>query len=448
MRRAILSAVLLGMACTLGLPAAAQSDRIGVAAAVSGQVYKSRIPGLLGTRVRSGTPIFEGERITTGRRSRAQVLLTDQTVFTMGPSSSMVMDEYNYRPEQEEQGSVVANFVTGVFRFLTGRVAARNPASMRMRANTVATIGIRGTSGVVEVVTPLDLPEITPPDGGIPDLLPFQSVEQIPVNEVSAALLGGGTNRFGDPLGAVDVFAGVNGATAPPGTPLASLTNSNVGVTFSRDGTFQYVPAIDIIGRALSQLQLPPPADAAGDTGGGEAVADTGSEDNVLIEALGQVAATSAEETTSEFGGEIAVSDLFLTALDFQPGVLINASGIGDLFQSNGVVAVNGLSTSFQFNTGTLLGSISANFNPIGSASLSGSANFQISSAGEPILGGGLPLLGIAPGATASIPVFAALNLTSSNGETRPHALVAAEFTDTISGISGVGVTIKDIVVP
>jgi hypothetical protein len=133
-----------------GAPAAA--TRIGVAAAVAGQVRLDAVPGVreVGVEVASGTPIFLGDAVTTGPGGRLQIMLRDETVFTIGPDAAMKIDKFVYDPASGA-GTVNASIAKGAFRFVSGQVAKRNPSDMEVRVPT-GTIGIRGTSvaGVVD----------------------------------------------------------------------------------------------------------------------------------------------------------------------------------------------------------------------------------------------------------------------------------------------------------
>ncbi|MFM7347136.1 MAG: FecR domain-containing protein [Tagaea sp.] len=133
-----------------GAPAAAA--RIGVAAAVVGQVRLDAIPGVrdVGVDVASGTPIFLGDAVSTGPGGRLQIMLLDETVFTIGPDAAMKIDKFVYDPGTGA-GTVNASIAKGAFRFVSGQVAKRNPSDMEVRVPT-GTIGIRGTSvaGVVD----------------------------------------------------------------------------------------------------------------------------------------------------------------------------------------------------------------------------------------------------------------------------------------------------------
>jgi len=76
-------------------------------------------------------------------------MLLDQTVFTVGPDSNIVLDEFIYDPFTDT-GKVTAQVTKGVFRFVTGKVAGKKPADMKIKI-PAGTIGIRGTFGAGSV---------------------------------------------------------------------------------------------------------------------------------------------------------------------------------------------------------------------------------------------------------------------------------------------------------
>lgn len=129
-----------GRAGSLG--AADLTNAVGVAAAVHGNV-QAQLPGEPAREVRSGTPIFLGDQVSTDAKGYLQLMLRDQTTFTIGANSALAIDEFVYNP-QTDAGKVGARVVKGVFRFVTGKVARKNPSDMTVKL-PVGTIGIRGT---------------------------------------------------------------------------------------------------------------------------------------------------------------------------------------------------------------------------------------------------------------------------------------------------------------
>ncbi|MDD5628605.1 MAG: FecR domain-containing protein [Elusimicrobia bacterium] len=138
------------LSCLLSFVTAASAQtpagaltRIGAAAAVKGAVL-ARAPGAaVGRVLSSGKPVFLNDHVTTDAAGRLQVMLLDETVFTIGPNSDLVLDEFVYDPATGS-GQVAARVTQGVFRFVTGKVARKDPSKMKINL-PVGTIGIRGT---------------------------------------------------------------------------------------------------------------------------------------------------------------------------------------------------------------------------------------------------------------------------------------------------------------
>ncbi|MFA6004368.1 MAG: FecR family protein [Elusimicrobiota bacterium] len=138
-----LAILLLAAAAASAQVPSAGLTRIGAAAAVRGAVKAQAQGAAVGRVLESGKPVYLNDHVTTDASGRLQILLVDQTAFTIGPNSDMVLDEFVYDPATDA-GKVTANVTKGVFRFVTGKVARQDPANMKVKL-PVGTIGIRGT---------------------------------------------------------------------------------------------------------------------------------------------------------------------------------------------------------------------------------------------------------------------------------------------------------------
>jgi hypothetical protein len=144
-----LTAVLLAAAAASAAPTVPALTTIGTAAAVRGRVAAAA-PAAAGAEpvgriVTSGMPMYLNDHVRTGKEGRLQVLLADETVFTLGPDSDMVLDEFVYDPATNA-GKMTANIARGTFRFVTGKLAHKDPQGMKVKL-AVGTIGIRGSVG-------------------------------------------------------------------------------------------------------------------------------------------------------------------------------------------------------------------------------------------------------------------------------------------------------------
>lgn len=140
--------VLSGLAAS---PATAQeTPQAGVAAAVVSPAEVSGKPRTERLPVRSGMEMFLQDQITTGPGARLQILLLDQTTFTVGPQSEVTIDRFVYDPETGT-GEVAAEVTKGIMRYVSGSVGKNNPENVTLET-PAATLGIRGTALFVAAV--------------------------------------------------------------------------------------------------------------------------------------------------------------------------------------------------------------------------------------------------------------------------------------------------------
>ena len=154
------------------------AEFIGVAAALRGDVIRVSAAsggGDVGP-VSSGSKIFLGDEIEVATGGRMQIMLVDETVFTLGSGAKLTIDEFVYDPAAQS-GSMTTQITKGAFRFVSGKLAKSGPQAMKVKLPS-ASISIRGTqvAGIVD------------DDGG----------SQI-------VLVGPGPNSFGATLGAITV---------------------------------------------------------------------------------------------------------------------------------------------------------------------------------------------------------------------------------------------------
>ena len=123
--------------------------RAGVAAAVRGPVQQISYstPQGVGRNVGSGDRIHLGDRIVTGPGGGVQIMLLDGTTFTIGPNSSMVIDEFVYNPATGT-GKLTASLARGTLRVISGKLSRQTQEAIRIKL-PMATVGIRGTMVVI-----------------------------------------------------------------------------------------------------------------------------------------------------------------------------------------------------------------------------------------------------------------------------------------------------------
>jgi len=227
-----------------------EAEMAGVSAAVTGDITLSKVTGEVGILVESGMPVYLGDRIITSANAGMQVLLLDETVFTIGPNSDVAIDEFVYDPATGD-GRIVADMAKGVMRFVTGKIPLNNPSSMDVNL-PVGSIGIRGTIGLIRSMTADQANQIVPgsfdtTDANTANQLVFMAVNQGPGlsrNDTTSRpgafaafdQSGGSQNVTGENFG---VFVSDSNVTTPTRFPTSAATfdfSTNVIRTASRDG--------------------------------------------------------------------------------------------------------------------------------------------------------------------------------------------------------------------
>lgn len=122
---------------------------IGVASYVVGEVKVQRAGGKEWT-IKPGIALRAGDRIITGNNSKFQVILLDETSFTVGTNSDMVLDDFVYDPKVTI-GKISVKVGIGMMRFVTGKIAKRDPDRMQVTTPVIA-VGIRGTDFQINIL--------------------------------------------------------------------------------------------------------------------------------------------------------------------------------------------------------------------------------------------------------------------------------------------------------
>jgi hypothetical protein len=179
-----------------------------------------------------------GNDVVTGAASMTQLLLLDQTSFSVGAKARVRIDRFVYDPSQRAS-SVAATVAKGAFRFMSSPSLHARPGQSSIRT-PVASIGIRGT--IVEGVVGADAIGIARREAAI--------TEDFTPDEETATLIvlrGPGRNAQGQIVqGAIDVTA--NGVTIP-------LEEGGLAV-FIPGPNLPPIGPFRISDRGLGQLQL------------------------------------------------------------------------------------------------------------------------------------------------------------------------------------------------
>jgi hypothetical protein len=194
------STLLFSTLATIALAGTAFADtnQVGVNAAIRNSVQeKATSEGALHPAVLRAS-VHLGDSVVSGDRSALQVLLLDQSVFTVGANASVTIDKFVYDPNRGTS-DIAASVAKGAFRFMSGHSLS---GFGHNAINTpVATIGVRGTAfeGVVGTGAVNVLAQQ-------PNLPPFTG-DPSGINVIVLNGPGHGAQGFDKP-GAIDVTAG------------------------------------------------------------------------------------------------------------------------------------------------------------------------------------------------------------------------------------------------
>jgi hypothetical protein len=141
-----LSIIIAGISLLLltAIPAHAQDDRVGTVVSLEGQVEL-----LVGewTQPKLGDAIHRSNELRTGANGKVSVVLTDESVFNLGPNSHVNVEDYVLEPEAPASNAVL-NLLKGKVRALVSEHFKNQGASFNVKTAT-ATAGVRGTEFVV-----------------------------------------------------------------------------------------------------------------------------------------------------------------------------------------------------------------------------------------------------------------------------------------------------------
>jgi hypothetical protein len=142
----LLTPLLLAGLAAFPLVAAAQ-ERVGVASAVVPDATAG-MPGQTMRTLIAGADVIFNETIATGPNGQVQILFVDRSSLTIGPDTSMVIDEFAY-DRNAGTGTLKATVSQGLLRYVGGAIS-KNDDAVKLRT-PVATIGIRGGMAAVDV---------------------------------------------------------------------------------------------------------------------------------------------------------------------------------------------------------------------------------------------------------------------------------------------------------
>jgi hypothetical protein len=138
--------ILLASVSILGASSAFAAGRIGVLGAAN-QHITGLGEGAEKRDLKLGDDIYFKDTISADKTGNAQLLFVDKSALTVGPNSSVTIDEFVYNPATSS-GNMVVNSTKGTFRFIGGALSKKDAVQIK---TPVGTIGIRGGIAIVKI---------------------------------------------------------------------------------------------------------------------------------------------------------------------------------------------------------------------------------------------------------------------------------------------------------
>ncbi|MGC2855267.1 tandem-95 repeat protein [Novispirillum sp. DQ9] len=124
------------------------AEAIGTVTKVTGTVTAQRADGTV-VELQPGDPVFQGDVLMTGAGAAVGISFIDDSSFSIGANGRMVLDEMVFDPASGD-GAASVTLLSGALSFVSGQIAKAGADAMQVKT-PVATIGIRGTSGVIRL---------------------------------------------------------------------------------------------------------------------------------------------------------------------------------------------------------------------------------------------------------------------------------------------------------
>jgi hypothetical protein len=125
---------------------------VGTVSQLSGPLLARRADG--STKVLAlRSEVQEGDTLVTEKNTYALLKLIDNSEITLKPDSTFTIDKFSFEGGKPENDSAAFNLVRGGLRSVTGLLGKRSKERFGLKTPT-ATIGIRGTTFIVQYVAP------------------------------------------------------------------------------------------------------------------------------------------------------------------------------------------------------------------------------------------------------------------------------------------------------
>jgi hypothetical protein len=125
----------------------ADSEVIGHVRIADGEIHLVR--GETRKKAEIGDEVYRRDIVETGDDGAVGITFIDNTVFSAGPNSSIMLELYDY-DSAEFKGNLLARMDRGTLSVVSGDIARTSPEAMKIKTPT-AILAVRGTTFLVRV---------------------------------------------------------------------------------------------------------------------------------------------------------------------------------------------------------------------------------------------------------------------------------------------------------
>lgn len=140
--------VIIILICLLAVQVSwADEEYIGSIKSLEGTVEVIRLGSVMNPV--AGTRIFGKDTVKTGHDGSLGIIMRDDTIFSLGPDSTLDLKEFRFNPHKKDF-SLVCRMLRGTFIFISGVIAKLSPESIKIETPD-GTVAIRGTRLAVQI---------------------------------------------------------------------------------------------------------------------------------------------------------------------------------------------------------------------------------------------------------------------------------------------------------
>jgi hypothetical protein len=221
--------------------------RVGKVQKVQGKVYVIHKGAKVAYRLKATLPVFEGDTIVTGSRSRINAAMDDQSVLAMAPNAKLVVSKLEYKKKENTRSTVMSLF-WGSARFIVKKLSGEPDFKVK---TVTAVCGVRGTDFAVSVAPAPKTKTSSLADRVLAFLDPVQEAHAF----VSGALI---TTALTGPGSSVGLTGAIGGTTIVGPASVAGAVGGAAAGGATVVGATVATGVLGSVGPGLATLSMPP----------------------------------------------------------------------------------------------------------------------------------------------------------------------------------------------